>query len=77
MLEDGKAGILVPPKDKDALARAIVELACDEKKRAELSEYGRKVVKERFDIRNTVKQYEKLYLSLLEKSMKSPQTKRF
>ncbi|MCX7813822.1 MAG: hypothetical protein N2250_09255 [Pseudothermotoga sp.] len=49
------------------MARAIVELARDEKKRAELSEYGRKVVAERFDIRNTVKQYEELYLSLLKK----------
>jgi glycosyltransferase involved in cell wall biosynthesis len=67
ILEGGRAGILVPPKDVDALAKAIVELARDEKKRAELSDYGRKLVAERFDIRRTVREYEKLYLELLEK----------
>jgi len=63
----GKYGILVPPGNAEALAKAIVELAKDEKKRAELSEQGRKIAVERFDIRNTVKEYEKLYISLLEK----------
>uniref|UniRef100_A0A7V4CMF3 Glycosyltransferase n=1 Tax=Fervidobacterium pennivorans TaxID=93466 RepID=A0A7V4CMF3_FERPE len=63
----GKYGILVPPGNAEALAKAIVELAKDEKKRAELSEQGRKIAVERFDIRNTVKEYEKLYISLSEK----------
>jgi len=63
----GKYGILVPPGNAEALAKAIVELAKDEKKRAELSERGRKIAVERFDIRNTVREYEKLYISLLEK----------
>lgn len=46
--------------------KVIIEFARDEEKRAELSEQGRKIVVERFDIRNTVRKYEELYLSLNE-----------
>jgi glycosyltransferase involved in cell wall biosynthesis len=68
ILENGKYGVLVPVGDAEALAKAIVELAKDERKRAEFSEQGRKVAVGRFDIRNTVKKYEELYLSLLDKN---------
>lgn len=66
VLEGGKAGILVPPKDADALAKAIVELVKDEKRRLELSSYGKKRVSQNFDIRITVREYERLYYALLE-----------
>lgn len=75
ILEGGKAGVLVPPRDADALAKAIVELARDEKKRTELSDYGKKLVAEKFDIRRTVKEYERLYLELLKKNKRSRKEK--
>lgn len=67
ILEWGKYGVLVPAGDVQALSKAIIEPARDEKKRAEFSELGRKIAIERFDIRNTVKRYEELYISLLER----------
>jgi glycosyltransferase involved in cell wall biosynthesis len=43
----GDAGICVPPADADALARAIAELLDDPKRRAAMSEWGRRRVLER------------------------------
>ncbi|MFN4224354.1 MAG: GT4 family glycosyltransferase PelF [Fervidobacterium nodosum] len=70
ILESGRAGILVTPKDEEELAQKIIELARDEKKRLEFSEYGKKLAKEKFDIRKTVEKYEKLYISLLDRKNK-------
>jgi glycosyltransferase involved in cell wall biosynthesis len=38
VLEDGTNGLLVPPGDIDALARAVSELAADAPKRRQLGE---------------------------------------
>lgn len=46
---DGETGLLVPPRDAQALARALGELLADPARRRALGEAGRIRVRERFD----------------------------
>jgi glycosyltransferase involved in cell wall biosynthesis len=48
VVPDGKAGILVPPGDVRALAKALIDLLTDPERRREMSETGRRHV-EQFD----------------------------
>ena len=61
VVEHGRTGLLVPVRDAQALARAIVELACDPKRRAQMGAAGRdKILKqfdERFVIESAIKAY--------------------
>lgn len=53
-LDDGRCGILVPPKDVGALADAIAKLLADQSLRAQYARAGRLHVERRFDLwRNT------------------------
>lgn len=52
ILGDG-AGILVPPEDPPALARALESLAADPRLRARLAQRGRALAQERYDVRST------------------------
>jgi glycosyltransferase involved in cell wall biosynthesis len=45
----GETGLLVPPRDVDALARALRELLADPARAREMGEAGRARVRERFD----------------------------
>ena len=60
----GKAGVLVPPENPSALARAIVELLKDPGRRSELGAAGRRWVTENYDrrvvARRTVGLYEEV-----------------
>ncbi len=51
---DGETGLLVPPSDADALARAIDTLAGDPERRARLGAAAGRRVRERFTIRRMV-----------------------
>jgi glycosyltransferase involved in cell wall biosynthesis len=65
-VSDGVEGLLVDPGDVPALAGAIVELASDADRRAQMARAAR----ERgatFDVRASVQRTEELYRSLLEK----------
>jgi glycosyltransferase involved in cell wall biosynthesis len=54
LLDDGRAGVLVPPGDVDRLSSAIAELVHDEKRRSALADAGRKHAELHFDLwRNT------------------------
>ncbi len=64
-VENRVTGILVPPKDAKALAQAILELLTDSDLCLRLGEAGQKRVRNCFDIKKTVKEYESLYLKLL------------
>lgn len=66
ILEKGKAGIIVPNQDERKLSEAIVSLAKDINKRKHLSKHGQEVAIKKFDIRKSVKEYEKVYSSLLK-----------
>lgn len=45
IVDDGKTGLIVPPKDPEALADAIIKLLKDEKLRKEMGEAGYKKLK--------------------------------
>ena len=64
VITDGVTGILVPPKDSNALAKAIVGLITDEKAKQRFGEAARKVVEERFSQEMAMKRIENLYRDL-------------
>ncbi|MCH7615092.1 MAG: glycosyltransferase family 4 protein [Nitrospinae bacterium] len=61
---DGVTGILVPPKDSNALAKALVGLLPDEQAKRRFGEAARKVVEERFSQEIAMKRIENLYRDL-------------
>jgi len=62
IIEDGKTGILVPPKDADAMASAIVRVLKDKTEMQKMTQDARKNVEEKFNLQRmceaTVKVYE-------------------
>jgi sugar transferase (PEP-CTERM/EpsH1 system associated) len=65
LVKPGETGVLVPPSDSDALARAIVELASDPARARALGRAGRAEVECRFSLRSMVAAYQGLYDRLL------------
>jgi sugar transferase (PEP-CTERM/EpsH1 system associated) len=67
LVEDGVTGVLVPPRNPEALAKGILRLAKDADLRRRMGKAARERALERFDISRTAREYEALYLKLLEK----------
>lgn len=65
VVEDKATGILVPPKDVDAMANTIIGLINDRHRMKELGENGRKRAIEMFSIESNVKKTGKVYENLL------------
>lgn len=66
LVDDGVNGLLVPPGDAEVLAQGIVKLARDPALRYKMGMAGRRKALDRFDIAHTAREYEMLYLRLLE-----------
>jgi len=66
IVKDGCTGILVPPQNSDALARAIIDLAKDKKKVELMGERARKTAEKLFSIEANVKKIEQVYERLLK-----------
>lgn len=66
LVEDGVTGLLVPPKNTQALAEAILQLVGNSTLREEMGREGQRKALERFDINQIARQYEELYLKSLE-----------
>jgi glycosyltransferase involved in cell wall biosynthesis len=62
---DGETGLLVPPDDPAALARAITTVLEDEKLAMQMGRRGRENALRRFDPRETARSYESLYRDVL------------
>jgi glycosyltransferase involved in cell wall biosynthesis len=54
-------GLLIPPKDPDALAAAIVSLLEDAGLRRKFSEAGSRLVRDRYSVEAMTRRYERLY----------------
>jgi glycosyltransferase involved in cell wall biosynthesis len=67
---DGVTGLVVPPRNADALGSAILKLAQDARLRQSMGEKGRKRVERYFTIDRCVANYARLYAGLLQR--KSP-----
>jgi len=67
-VQHGKTGLLVPPADPAALARAVTELLADPGQRQEMGRRGREHCLRQFDINATVASVEAVYLDALHAS---------
>ena len=65
---DGETGILVPPKDPEALARAVVELLNDPGKAGRLATSGRERVSRQFSLQSCIARHEQIYRKVLNDS---------
>lgn len=67
MVEDGVHGLLVPPRDPQALAQALDALLRDPPRRAEMGARARERRRTEFDLDTMVRRVEELYLELLSR----------
>lgn len=63
-IEDGVTGILVPAKEPDKLAEAILKLVKDREKRERMGVAGRERAEKLFSIEENVRKIEELYQKL-------------
>jgi glycosyltransferase involved in cell wall biosynthesis len=70
-VQQGEAGLLIPPRDPEALAAAIMALLRDEAKSQAMGLAGREVVESRFTLAQMVRRTEELYKTLLETKLAS------
>lgn len=68
LVKDGQTGLLVPPKNPEALARAVVRLLEDKRVAAELGERLHRDVVPRFTLTRMVVQTQSLYLRLAKEA---------
>jgi glycosyltransferase involved in cell wall biosynthesis len=61
----GKTGFLVPSKNPDELAKTIIKAINQNEKTKEMGRLGRQRVEDAFSINAIVKQYEKLYIDVM------------
>ena len=64
-ITDGVDGILVPPKDPSALAKAVVQVLNDKELARSMGLAAREKVEQEFSVEKMVAETEKVYLSLL------------
>lgn len=62
---NGITGILVPPRDSRVLAEAIIHLLKDRKKAQEMGQAGRRVVEEKFNLKDKIEQHKRLYETIV------------
>jgi glycosyltransferase involved in cell wall biosynthesis len=65
----GENGLLVPPRDPEALAQAILSLLDDPERARQMGDKGRSIVLSQFSQERMVADYQELWLNLLEKNI--------
>ena len=67
IVEDGQTGLLVPPRDPDAMAKALVELLHDSERRARMGKQGQARVRTAFSLDSQMRTLIGLYDQLLSR----------
>jgi len=65
VIEDGKTGLLVPPKNSEALAGAIIKILIDEDLAKKMGENGRRLVEEKYTWERVADMTEKVYKEVI------------
>ena len=65
VLDEGRAGVLVPPADPGSLAQAMIDLAADPVSTADLAQAGRRRVEQHYCVERMVAEYAGLYRRLV------------
>lgn len=61
LVDDGRAGVVVPPGDSDAIADALIDLLGDDERRRSLGDAARRRVVAEFSLDRMTRAYESLY----------------
>jgi glycosyltransferase involved in cell wall biosynthesis len=78
LIEDQKSGRLVPPRDAEALASAVLDLLSNPQTACELGQNAMEAVRQRFTVQRLLSDMDHLYTELLEeKAIDIPATERF
>ena len=65
-IENGVSGVLVPERDHEALARALLNAAADRVSLSQIARSGAEVVRKNFDLRTQAQRLEEIYLRTIE-----------
>jgi len=71
LIRNGENGLLIPPADAGALARAIEFLATNPEERLRMGQAGRKLMEERFTLQRKILETEELCASFLREKRRS------
>ena len=66
LIDDGRTGRLVPPRDAEALARAVLDLLQSPARAREIGNNAREFVRRRFTVQRLLDDMDRLYRELLE-----------
>jgi len=67
VIDNGKNGLIIPPKNSQALAEAIIKILENPKIAKKMGEEGYKKVKEKFNLNNQIEETNKVILEALNK----------
>ncbi len=65
VVRDGETGLLVPPKDPEALATALIRLLCDPDRAKAMGRAGLSRLRREYDMDRAVRAHDELYVGLL------------
>lgn len=67
----GKTGILVPPKDPEALANAIIQLLKAKRAANKMGQEGKRLVEKKYQLKDQIKKLETFYIGMVKKKVKN------
>jgi glycosyltransferase involved in cell wall biosynthesis len=65
VVKHGETGFLVPPKDSESLAEAVIQILRNPKEAAKLGERGRELVSREFNVETMVRKTAAVYTEVL------------